>query len=108
MLYSTFVSFRELLEDGHPLAYLLLLPIAVSLLRLSRFLLSTLAQYILRNQSYSSGLHVPPIVKGSTYPYGIVELKGRRPYMEDRHTVVPYLKNDPKNCLYGVFDGHGG
>jgi len=56
----------------------------------------------------SPGFHTPRIVQGSVYPYGIVELKGRRPYMEDRHVVVPSLNSDPSKCLYGVFDGHGG
>ncbi|ETV93500.1 hypothetical protein H310_12544 [Aphanomyces invadans] len=42
------------------------------------------------------------------YPYGVSEMQGKRPYMEDRHTVVGTLNGDPWSTFYGVFDGHGG
>ncbi|ETV71395.1 hypothetical protein, variant 1 [Aphanomyces astaci] len=35
-------------------------------------------------------------------------MQGKRPYMEDRHTVVGTLNGDPSSSFYGVFDGHGG
>ncbi|OQS04866.1 phosphatase 2C [Thraustotheca clavata] len=42
------------------------------------------------------------------YPYGVAEMQGKRPYMEDRFTAVGTLNGDPNASFYGVFDGHGG
>lgn len=55
-------------------------------------------------------------VKKSILPsYGVYELQGRRPYMEDTHICVPCLASHvesqtiPKDVrLFAVFDGHGG
>ncbi|RHY65008.1 hypothetical protein DYB38_006806, partial [Aphanomyces astaci] len=40
--------------------------------------------------------------------HGRLRVQGKRPYMEDRHTVVGTLNGDPSSSFYGVFDGHGG
>ena len=43
------------------------------------------------------------------YRYGVFEMKGRRPYMEDRHCVYGCEEtNRPDVSVYAVFDGHGG
>ena len=47
-------------------------------------------------------------VKGVCFAYGVCEMQGLRPYMEDRHMAAGNLKGNPKNSLYAVFDGHGG
>ena len=41
------------------------------------------------------------------YEYGVHEMQGKRPYMEDRHVVHGMLGGESVS-LYGVFDGHGG
>ena len=41
------------------------------------------------------------------YDYGVHLMKGKRPYMEDRHVVHGMLGGEDVS-LYGVFDGHGG
>ena len=47
--------------------------------------------------------------------FGVYEMQGRRPYMEDTHICVPCLSSHvasptiPKDVrLFAVFDGHGG
>ncbi|KAI9918872.1 hypothetical protein PsorP6_011739 [Peronosclerospora sorghi] len=50
----------------------------------------------------------PPINPHVHYRYGVSQMKGRRPYMEDRHTALADLNGDPKQSFYGIFDGHGG
>ena len=50
----------------------------------------------------------PPINPHVHYRYGVSQMQGRRPYMEDRHTAVADLNGDPKQSFYGIFDGHGG
>jgi len=55
-------------------------------------------------------------VKKAILPsYGVYELQGQRPYMEDTHICVPCLSSHlesetiPKDVrLFAVFDGHGG
>ncbi|KDO19430.1 hypothetical protein SPRG_15420 [Saprolegnia parasitica CBS 223.65] len=42
------------------------------------------------------------------YPYGVAEMQGKRPYMEDRYVAVGTLNGDATASFYGVFDGHGG
>ena len=43
------------------------------------------------------------------FPYGVTELRGRRPYMEDRHAVAGRsATGHPDISLFCVFDGHGG
>ena len=42
------------------------------------------------------------------YKYGVYELQGRRPYMEDRYDVRGEIAGDPAKTMYAVFDGHGG
>jgi len=62
-----------------------------------------------------AGLHNPPGAAAVNAPglrFGIGELQGRRPYMEDRSTAVMGLgTGDPHTatrCFFGVYDGHGG
>ncbi|CAH0479418.1 unnamed protein product [Peronospora belbahrii] len=50
----------------------------------------------------------PPINPHVHYRYGVSQMQGRRPYMEDRHTAISDLNGDPKQSFYGIFDGHGG
>ncbi|TYZ58753.1 hypothetical protein PybrP1_011547 [[Pythium] brassicae (nom. inval.)] len=50
----------------------------------------------------------PPINPNVHYRYGVAQMQGRRPYMEDRHTAVADLNGDASQSFYGVFDGHGG
>ena len=50
----------------------------------------------------------PPINPHVHYRYGVSQMQGRRPYMEDRHTAVADLNGDPTQSFYGIFDGHGG
>ncbi|DAZ94516.1 TPA: hypothetical protein N0F65_011869 [Lagenidium giganteum] len=50
----------------------------------------------------------PPINPNVLYRYGVSQMQGRRPYMEDRHTAHADLNGDPTQSFYGVFDGHGG
>ncbi|POM78307.1 Protein phosphatase 2C [Phytophthora palmivora] len=50
----------------------------------------------------------PPINPHVHYRYGVSQMQGRRPYMEDRHTVMADLNGDSKQSFYGIFDGHGG
>ncbi|ETN16255.1 hypothetical protein PPTG_06434 [Phytophthora nicotianae INRA-310] len=50
----------------------------------------------------------PPINPHVHYRYGVSQMQGRRPYMEDRHTAMADLNGDPKQSFYGIFDGHGG
>ncbi|KAL0585567.1 hypothetical protein ABG067_004708 [Albugo candida] len=50
----------------------------------------------------------PPIDLRVHYRYGVSQMKGRRPYMEDRHIAYAMLNGDPEQSFYGVFDGHGG
>ncbi|ETV71394.1 hypothetical protein H257_13288, partial [Aphanomyces astaci] len=56
----------------------------------------------------SRGKQASAIDPTALYPYGVSEMQGKRPYMEDRHTVVGTLNGDPSSSFYGVFDGHGG
>ncbi|CAI5724468.1 unnamed protein product [Peronospora destructor] len=50
----------------------------------------------------------PPINPHMHYRYGVSQMQGRRPYMEDRHTAIADLNGDPNQSFYGIFDGHGG
>ncbi|CAI5728423.1 unnamed protein product [Peronospora effusa] len=50
----------------------------------------------------------PPINPHMHYRYGVSQMQGRRPYMEDRHTAIASLNGDPNQSFYGIFDGHGG
>lgn len=50
----------------------------------------------------------PPINPNVYYNYGIAQMQGRRPYMEDRYTVHADLNGDHTQSFYGIFDGHGG
>ncbi|TMW67767.1 hypothetical protein Poli38472_007439 [Pythium oligandrum] len=50
----------------------------------------------------------PPVNPNVHYPYGVSQMQGRRPYMEDRHTAHADLNGDATQSFYGVFDGHGG
>ncbi|KAF0705600.1 hypothetical protein As57867_005700, partial [Aphanomyces stellatus] len=54
------------------------------------------------------GKRGPAVDHTALYPYGVAEMQGKRPYMEDRHTVVGTLNGDAAISFYGVFDGHGG
>ncbi|OQR88114.1 protein phosphatase 2C [Achlya hypogyna] len=42
------------------------------------------------------------------YPYGVAEMQGKRPYMEDRYVASGTLNGKADASFYGVFDGHGG
>jgi len=99
---------QALLDQRHPLAFLVLLPIFIVLVRLLLRWLGFLSRILFRGSGLSPGYFLPRRVQGSVHTYGVVELKGRRPYMEDRHIVVPSLLGDDTLTLYGVFDGHGG
>uniref|UniRef100_A0A7S1G7D5 PPM-type phosphatase domain-containing protein n=1 Tax=Bicosoecida sp. CB-2014 TaxID=1486930 RepID=A0A7S1G7D5_9STRA len=48
------------------------------------------------------------ITSNVVFRYGVVEIKGRRAYMEDRHVEVGMLNGREGDSLYAVFDGHGG
>jgi serine/threonine protein phosphatase PrpC len=48
------------------------------------------------------------LCKDVMHPYGISEMQGKRPYMEDRHIVHGHRKSNQLFSFYGVFDGHGG
>ena len=50
----------------------------------------------------------PPLNPHVHYRYGVSQMQGRRPYMEDRHTAIADLNGDPNQSFYGIFDGHGG
>lgn len=50
----------------------------------------------------------PPLNPHVHYRYGVSQMQGRRPYMEDRHTAMADLNGDPTQSFYGIFDGHGG
>ncbi|TDH66288.1 hypothetical protein CCR75_005855 [Bremia lactucae] len=50
----------------------------------------------------------PPINPHVHYRYGVSQMQGRRPYMEDRFTAIADLNGDPTQSFYGIFDGHGG
>lgn len=50
----------------------------------------------------------PPVNPNVHYRYGIAQMQGRRPYMEDRHTAHADLNGDSTQSFYGIFDGHGG
>ncbi|CAK4072930.1 unnamed protein product [Aphanomyces euteiches] len=54
------------------------------------------------------GKRVPPVDDTVLYPYGVAEMQGKRPYMEDRYAVAGKLNGDAFASFYGVFDGHGG
>ncbi|RLN97719.1 hypothetical protein BBJ28_00018239 [Nothophytophthora sp. Chile5] len=54
------------------------------------------------------GKMCPPINPNVRYRYGVSQMQGRRPYMEDRHTAMADLNGDPTQSFYGIFDGHGG
>ncbi|GLE00248.1 hypothetical protein PINS_up008975 [Pythium insidiosum] len=75
-------------------------------------LVLTLLKYVVA--SWSSHLSpfelqtCPPVNPNVHYRYGISQMQGRRPYMEDRHTAHADLNGDPTQSFYGVFDGHGG
>ncbi|XP_020518950.1 probable protein phosphatase 2C 74 isoform X1 [Amborella trichopoda] len=40
--------------------------------------------------------------------FGLVSRKGRRQVLEDGYKVICNIFGDPKQALFGVFDGHGG
>ncbi|GBG29963.1 Protein phosphatase, putative [Hondaea fermentalgiana] len=104
-----FSPITALLNERHPLAIIVLIPVVILVLRLILRWISFLQHIILhRGNVLSPGLFMPRRVEGAVHGYGVVELKGRRPYMEDRHMVVPRLNGNPNLTLYGVFDGHGG
>lgn len=75
-------------------------------------LVALLLKYVVA--SWSSSLSpfelqtCPPVNPNVHYKYGISQMQGRRPYMEDRHTAHADLNGDPTQSFYGVFDGHGG
>ncbi|GMF32329.1 unnamed protein product [Phytophthora fragariaefolia] len=50
----------------------------------------------------------PPINPHVHYRYGISQMQGRRPYMEDRHSAMADLNGDSTQSFYAIFDGHGG
>eukprot|EP00512_Aurantiochytrium_limacinum_P008899 CAMPEP_0171552810 /NCGR_PEP_ID=MMETSP0960-20121227/8575_1 /TAXON_ID=87120 /ORGANISM="Aurantiochytrium limacinum, Strain ATCCMYA-1381" /LENGTH=381 /DNA_ID=CAMNT_0012102395 /DNA_START=298 /DNA_END=1443 /DNA_ORIENTATION=+ len=105
-----FSPISALLSERHPLAIIVLIPIVIlALRRLVLRWISFLQRVVFqRGNVMSPGLFMPKRVEGAVHGYGVVELKGRRPYMEDRHTVVPRLNGNQELTLYGVFDGHGG
>mmetsp|Transcript_12219 Transcript_12219/g.14812 ORF Transcript_12219/g.14812 Transcript_12219/m.14812 type:complete len:377 (+) Transcript_12219:234-1364(+) len=108
-MWSIINTVEALLSERHPLTFVLLVPLFVLFLRLVKSWIAFLGRRLFwGGKDFSPGYYVPKVIPGSVYPYGIVELKGRRPYMEDRHLVAPRLNSDPSRCLYGVFDGHGG
>ena len=78
MIFSAFVDFiQELIANRHPLAVVVLLPIAVIVIRMTRAVFSFLSRHLLlATSAYSPGFFVPQVVKGTVYPYGIVELRG--------------------------------
>jgi protein phosphatase 1L len=100
---------ESILNQKHPLAFIVLIPLIILFLRLLLRWLMFLNRVLLKGSGgVSPGLFMPRRVHGSVHGYGVVELKGRRPYMEDRHTVVPNINDNPNLTLYAVFDGHGG
>jgi serine/threonine protein phosphatase PrpC len=40
--------------------------------------------------------------------YSVTNMCGWRIYMEDAHITLSPTPNNPKNSIFGVFDGHGG
>eukprot|EP01138_Halocafeteria_seosinensis_P015443 gb/GECG01015761.1/.p1 GENE.gb/GECG01015761.1/~~gb/GECG01015761.1/.p1 ORF type:complete len:584 (+),score=64.03 gb/GECG01015761.1/:1-1752(+) len=50
----------------------------------------------------------PQIKKDVVFPYSVSLDVGRRPYMEDRHTVAGKIAGLENASVYAVFDGHGG
>jgi len=104
-----FSPIQSLMNEKHPLAFILLLPLVILFVRMLLRWVAFLNRFLFTGTtSLSPGLCMPRRVLGCAHPYGVVELKGRRPYMEDRHVVVPNLLNNGSLTLYGVFDGHGG
>lgn len=91
----------ETLSANPGLAFLLFLVFSVIVVQLYK---SSSAMTRLRRE-VSRGQHIVPNV---AYRYGVVEIKGRRPYMEDRHIEVGMLDGKPTDSLFCVFDGHGG
>ena len=78
MIFSAVLEFiQELLVNRHPLAVVVILPIAVIAVRMTRAVFSFLSRHLLlATSAYSPGFFVPQVVKGTVYPYGIVELRG--------------------------------
>jgi len=102
------VSYSQELQKN-PFALFILVPILIFFLRLLFNGLRLLKGVLFGGSgSFSTGLFMPSRVQGAIRSYGVVELKGRRPYMEDRHLVAPFVRESPECTLYGVFDGHGG
>lgn len=100
---------EALVGERHPLAFVVLIPVFILMVRLLIKWLRWLHSLLLSGGGGASpGLFMPRHVQGTVHKYGVVELKGRRPYMEDRHTVVPKLMGSNSATVYAVFDGHGG
>lgn len=103
----SFSQLQILISQGHPLMLVVVLPFLILIVRVHIKLISWLYNMAIKNDR-NPGLFMPKHVHGSVFPYGVVELKGRRPYMEDRHLVVTNILEKSDVSLYGVFDGHGG
>lgn len=48
------------------------------------------------------------VVRNSTYQVGSSCMQGWRVSMEDSHTHILSLPDDPGTAFFGVYDGHGG
>merc|ERR1719181_2651183 len=48
------------------------------------------------------------VSKSGKWSWGVSEMQGWRPGMEDAHLALPDFDPEQKLGLFGVFDGHGG
>lgn len=71
------------------LGHVLLLVLVISLLKL------VVATWRSGLASYETQL-LPPVNPNVLYPYGVAQIQGRRPYMEDRHTAQADLNGAEK------------
>eukprot|EP00924_Labyrinthula_sp_SR-Ha-C_P009886 maker-scaffold_21-snap-gene-2.3-mRNA-1 protein AED:0.02 eAED:0.02 QI:438/1/1/1/0.5/0.2/5/1014/331 len=104
-LYSVYSSILSFLAKQDALSLLFLLCLFIITIKFFSQLIPPFYFLLKRNSTNNPQFKIFPSI--NTHPtYSIAELKGRRPYMEDRHLVLQDI--DKEHKLFGVFDGHGG